>query len=381
MRKIFQRVLPLALALSTLSLSLAGCGGGASKSSAASATTSAGTYLAETGAAAYDNGYGQKMELAEEGMPYEAAPPAAPGDTASSGGTFTDGSGLNSSSGVTSSETMSRKLIRTVRLNVETDTFDDLLNGLQNQITALGGYVEQSDISGVSLTYRNEPGNRYASITARVPNSRLNQFVSIVEENGNVIDKSESTEDVTLRYSDLESRKKSLTIEQERIWELLEKADTLEAVITLEERLSEIRYELESMESQLRLYDNQVDYSTIYIYIDEVTDFTPVGPETTGQQIKREFLMNLRSVGNALTALLIFFITTAPVWFPLLIIAVVITAIVKRRKKAKQQSGGPAAPSDHTPAALSGKASGQDTGITAFQDIGANAESSHNQAR
>lgn len=364
MRKMFQHVLPLALSLATLSLSLTGCGGGASKYSAASATTSAETYMAETWAASYDNGYSEKMELAEEGMAYDAAPQAAAGDTAGPGGTFTDSSGLNSASNAAAAETISRKLIRTVRLNVETDTFDDLLNGLQQQIAALGGYVEQSDISGVSLTYRNEPSRRSASITARVPSNQLNQFVSVVEESGNVIFKSESTEDVTLRYSDLESRKKSLTIEQERIWELLEKADTLEAVITLEERLSEIRYELESMESQLRLYDNQVDYSTIYININEVTDFTPVAPETTGQQIKREFLMNLRSVGNALTSLLILLITTVPVWFPLLIIVAVITMIVKRRKKKPEQPASPVISFNNKPAVPSEAAPDKDSSIT-----------------
>ena len=52
-------------------------------------------------------------------------------------------------------------------------------------------------------------------------------------------------------------------MEQDRIWALLEKADTLDAVIALEKRLSEIRYDLESMESQLRLYDNQVEYSIL----------------------------------------------------------------------------------------------------------------------
>ena len=73
-----------------------------------------------------------------------------------------------------------------------------------------------------------------------------------------------------------------MTTEQERIWALLEKADTLEAVIALEERLSEIRYQLESMESQLKLYDNQVDYSTVSIHISEVAVYTPTGSQSVG---------------------------------------------------------------------------------------------------
>jgi len=340
MRKMFHHALSLFLALTVLNLSLTGCGGGSKD--VFTSTTSARNYMAETmtetmaaaaPAMAADIG-GYEME---KGAYYEEMPMAAETSDSGSGGVLTGTAGLDGSS-TAAQQAPARKLIRTVRLSIETDDFDNLLDSLQKQVAALGGYVEQSDISGVSLTYRNQPNSRYASITVRIPSNQLNQFVQAAEESGNVTFKSESTEDVTLRYSDLESRKKSLTIEQERIWELLEKADTLEAVISLEERLSEIRYELESMESQLRLYDNQVDYSTIYIDINEVVDFTPVAPETTGQQIKREFLINLRSVGNALTNLLIFLITTAPIWFLLLLVLAVIVIIAKKRpKKQKPQ--------------------------------------------
>ena len=134
-----------------------------------------------------------------------------------------------------------RKLIRSVDLSLETDAFDQLLKTLTDKIGELGGYVEQSDISGNSLNYRNELIPRYASLKVRIPIDRLDGFISVVEANGNITNKSETTQDVTLQYSDLESRKKSLTVEQERIWALLEKADTLESVIALEERLSEIR--------------------------------------------------------------------------------------------------------------------------------------------
>ena len=56
----------------------------------------------------------------------------------------------------------------------------------------------------------------------------------------------------------------------------------MEDIITIEQRLSDVRYQLESMESQLRSYDNRVDYSTVYLYIDEVEVYTPVEEETVG---------------------------------------------------------------------------------------------------
>lgn len=319
MRKWKRRLLwPL---LTILILSLTGCGG-ASKShmDMVTAETTAAAAMAPGASANYAAGYAEApMEK------FEASEEAGSGNTSSNG--------LSSTSGLNQAEMMNRKLIRNVHLNVETDTFDDLLTHLQKQITGLSGYIEQSDVSGTSMHRRNNPSTRYASITARIPSDHLDQFIGVVENSGNVTYKSESTTDVTLRYTDLESRKKSLTIEQERIWDLLEKADTLEAVITLEERLSEIRYELESMESQLRLYDNQVSYSTVYINIDEVSTFTQVEPETIGQQIQREFLENLRSVGDAITELIIDIITTSPVWVPLLILTLIIVRFIRRKSR------------------------------------------------
>ena len=148
--------------------------------------------------------------------------------------------------------------------------------------------------------------------------------------------RSESAQDVTLQYSDLESRKKSLTVEQDRIWALLEKADTLESVIALEERLSEIRYQLESMESQLRLYDNQVDYSTVCLSINEIkgaASFTPTEPEGLGQRIQKGFSKNLNSVSQGLTNFLIWLIASSPFWIPLAVIAVIVLLVVRRNKK------------------------------------------------
>lgn len=228
-----------------------------------------------------------------------------------------------------------RKLIRNVSMNVETDAFDTLLSNLNRKITELGGYVEYSETSGNGITLKNRPVPRYASITARIPSDKLNQFITTVEHNGNVIGKSENTSDVTLQYSDIESRKKSLMLEQDRIWALLEKADSLESVIALEERLSEIRYELESMESQLRLFDNQVDYSTVAIQINEVLsqDLTPTSPVTISQRIQTGFSQTLKAVSTGLTDFFIFLVILSPVWIPILIIIILCSLIVRYKKK------------------------------------------------
>lgn len=228
-----------------------------------------------------------------------------------------------------------RKLIRNINMEVETNDFDALLSEINNKITALGGYLEQSNISGRRAGYQNQPYPRSAIMTARIPSDKLDRFVTSVEEAGNVVNKYQTTEDVTLKYSDIESRKKSLTIEQDRLWALLEKADTLEAVIALEQRLSDIRYELESMESQLKLYDNQVDYSTVILDISEVIEYTPTAPETVSQRINRGFSNTVDSLSAFLVNLFVFLVSSSPVWIPAGIIALIVFLTVRSKLRGK----------------------------------------------
>ncbi|WP_313180966.1 DUF4349 domain-containing protein [Lacrimispora sp.] len=226
-----------------------------------------------------------------------------------------------------------RKLIRNISMNVETNEFETLLSNLQSKITQLGGYVEQSDMSGSRQDRMGSPGPRFANMTVRVPVNQIDSFIDTVETNGNVTNKSESTQDVTLQYSDLESRKKSLEIEQEKLWEFLEKAESIDTVITLQQRLSEIRYQLESMESQLKLFDNQVDYSTVSLSIREVTTFTPIAPESAGTRISNGFTSNLKLFKDVVLSLTIGIITTIPFWFPIAAIASAIIFFCRRKKK------------------------------------------------
>lgn len=316
------------------SLLLAGCGAGGSRSDSykseavaetATETTAAAVSMNSAAQSGYDGGYGQNYDMEYEGGVTEEI-------AEDSSAALTDPNGIKPAA------VPGRKLIRNVYMNVETDTFDDLLTQLQSKVTELAGYVEQSDISGASITYDNVRPNRYASMTARIPVNKLDQFIAVVEGNSNVTNKSESVQDITLKYSDLESRKKTLTVEQDRIWALLEKADTLEAVIALESRLSEIRYELESMESQLRLFDNQVEYSTISISIHEVmpADFTPVAPETVGQRIQKGFVKNLNGLFTMITDLFILLIAGSPVWVPLAVIVIAAVMIARKAEKKRR---------------------------------------------
>ena len=229
-----------------------------------------------------------------------------------------------------------RKLIRTVDLEIQTKEFDTVLTSVQERVQELGGYVEQSSIDSGSSYYSSY--NRYSYLTVRIPSDKLDGFLENVKETANVTNISESTEDITLRYVDAESRKIALETEQSRLLELLEKAEPVEAIITIESRLSEVRYQLESYTSQLRTFDNQVDYSTVHINIHEVDRETKVEPKGFWDEVKEEFGDSLYGIGNGIREFGIWFLGSSPylvIWA--IVIAGVVCAVKFVRKKRIQK--------------------------------------------
>lgn len=328
-------VFTMAAALSLAAASgLSACGAGGSKSMAVAEATAAAMAPPAAGFAGRTEA-GYIMPETAAAMDYAVNEAAAEEayDTAAS-----TGNGSSFESGIEQARTAGRKLIRTVNLTMETEKgdFDRVVAAVNAKIAEMGGYTERSELAGGNLGYQGVTVPRWASISARIPSDKLDRFLATVESSGNVTHRTESTEDVTLQYSDMESRKKSLEIEQERIWALLEKADTLEAVISLEERLSEIRYELETMESQLRIYDNQVEYSTVNLTIDEVELYTQAAPETPMEKIQRGFADNLTALGDTITNFIIGLITTSPFWVPAAVVVWIVWIFVHRRAKAKR---------------------------------------------
>lgn len=231
----------------------------------------------------------------------------------------------------------SRKLIKTVDMNVETKDFDGLIPLIDQKVSELGGYIENSDVYNGS-SYRSYRDLRWASLTIRIPQDKLDGFIQDMQGVSNVTNCNQRVEDVTLTYVDLESHKKALKTEQDRLLELLEIAETVEDIITIESRLSEVRYEIESMEAQLRSYDNRVNYSTVYMYIDEVEILTPVVEETTGERIVRGFTENVADVLDGIKEFFVGFIINLPylvVWG--IIIAVVILIVLRVMRGGKKR--------------------------------------------
>ncbi len=296
-----------------LAVSMVGCG--ASSDSAAVETVSTSSYSGNW----YETGETVTEEEVAEDAEYET------------------GSGLTSENGVEAVTETDRKLIKTVYLSVETLEFDALLNSLSEQVSEMGGYIESSSISGSSYYYES---TRYAYYTVRVPSDRLDEFVEVVSGLGNVTQKSESVEDVTLQYVDTESRKTALETERDRLLELLEQAESMEDLLAIESQLSDVYYELENYGSKLRVLDNQIDYSTVNVDIDEVERITETGEKSFFEEVAARFSDSLYAVARGFRSFVIWFVGSLPilaVWAVIIAVLVLIARVVFRKRKKPEK--------------------------------------------
>lgn len=306
------RLLALTLAL-LLALSLTACG-----------AKSNGTAAADAAPMAAGSGENSMMAAAEDGAVRQEA-------------LSTD------TSADTAQLPESRKWIVTMYVTAETEDLDSMTASLNETISGLGGYVEdQSIYNGSAYATRRY---RSASLTVRIPAEQADGFIQQVSGYANIVTQEKNLDDVTLQYVDTESRLTALETEEARLLELLAQAETMSDLLEIESRLTDVRYELESAASQLRLYDNQIDYATIYLTIEEVREYTPVEEPTLWERISGGFVDSLKGLGNGILDLGVWVVVSSPYLVVYgLILAGVLLLIRKLRRRRKNKKQPPTPP-------------------------------------
>ena len=227
-----------------------------------------------------------------------------------------------------------RKLIRTCTITAQTEKFDEVIAAFKAKVNELGGYFENSNISGTGMNN----SYRRGTFVVRVPQDKLDDLISSVNGSVNVLSTSENSEDKTLEYVDMEARIKSLKVEQQTLMDLLAKADSLDNIIILQNRLSEIRYQIESYETQIKTIDNKVTYATLNLSINEVVEEEiqePNKKRTFWDDVKDAFGEMLENVVEFGQGAVILFIMLLPLTVVMIIAGIIVLVCIKRGRKKR----------------------------------------------
>ena len=216
------------------------------------------------------------------------------------------------------------KLILNANLTLETQDFD------KASAADAGGYLESSSLSG-------DAGSRHASYVLRIPQEKFEAFYEQLGSSVHVVYSSRSSEDVTEQYTDIETRLATLTTKHERLLALLDQADKMEDIISLENALADCEYEIDSLTGSKRHYDDLVGFSTFYVDLEEVQTLTAT-PEGSGfgAQLTQAAKTGTRGLVDAVRALIV----GAVMFWPVILLAAAgggtIAVLHRRRRKARE---------------------------------------------
>ena len=252
-----------------------------------------------------DMAMGEAMEAEEYGLAPVPMPTNASARTA--------GDGADSEPAADTPD----KIIYSADVTVETTAFDETIGKVSGLVEAFGGWIESSSVSG-SNYYQKSRGTastRDASYTLRIPSKRFQELMDSLSGLGNIPYSHIYTENVTAQYYDVQAHLKAYQTQETRLLEMMELAETVEDVIILEDRLTELRYKIESLQSSLNNWDRRVSYSTISLSVKEVREYTPeekVNP-TYGEELLQALKDGLENAGEFLKNLLVFLVEVLPV--------------------------------------------------------------------
>ncbi|MBO4460700.1 MAG: DUF4349 domain-containing protein [Clostridiales bacterium] len=349
LRKHISKRLVVLLAVLMIMSSLAACSKSASKAPALSYNM-ASNKIADTGDVALNGDWGVKSLSGDDYDSYETNAATADYEPAEARDAGAD---VNSDSGaVAGADTLTeRKLIRTCTITAQTEKFDEVVANFKAKVNELGGYFENSNVNGTGKNNQFRTG----TYVVRVPQDKLDALIESVNGAVTVTSTSENSVDRTLQYVDMESKVKSLKVEQQTLMDLLAKADSLDSIIVLQNRLSEIRYQIESYETQLKTIDNQVTYATLNLTIREVIeeeDQPEIKKRTFLDDIKDAFSEMLENVVEFGEGAVILFIMLLPLTVVLIIAGIIVLICIKRGRKkraAKRAAAAAASAQAETP--------------------------------
>ena len=231
------------------------------------------------------------------------------------------------------------KIIYSASADIETIDFDATIDRVHEMLEMYGAFIENSYISGNShaQTYYGYQSYRSAQFTLRVPVSAYDLVTNNLGALGNVTSLRSSADNITAQFFDTESRLTTYKTEESRLLDMLSKAETVADMIIIEERLSNVRYQIESLTSTLKNWQNQVDYSTVTLYINEVAKLTESAPiqRSYWGQIGEGIKSTLGGIGEFGKGSLKWLIIASPVLLILAVAGVVTLIVLKKKKHTK----------------------------------------------
>lgn len=215
------------------------------------------------------------------------------------------------------------KIKKTADLNITVDDYKKARIEIEKIVKSGNGYIGSENEQNTTYSITN-------NMVVRVVNKDFDALVSkLLTVASNVNSKNISAEDVTAEFVDIQSRLKSKKEIEKRYLDILQKASKVSDILEIEQKLGEIREEIEAKEGALKYLADQVDYSTINLNFHQEFEYTPTD--------KPGFFGRLGSAfGNGWSGFLSFVVGLVyawPLWIILGLVTYFLVKFIKRQIK------------------------------------------------
>jgi hypothetical protein len=215
-------------------------------------------------------------------------------------------------------------IVYTARITLRVTNVGSAIESVSVLADRYGGYVSGS-------TRTENDGSPAATVTLRVPAQDFQAVMAELRAGAErVLTENITSEDVTEEFTDLDAQLRSLRATEQQYLDLLRRANTVEDVLRVQQRLSEVRVQIERIEGRLRLLERRADLATITVTLTERPSLPGADPWDPGRIIGESWAASLRFLQATATVALrvvVFF------WwvFPVLGLALLMVILLARR--------------------------------------------------
>ena len=239
-----------------------------------------------------------------------------------------------------------RKIVYTGNISLQTLEYDASAKSIHDRITGYGGFIESEYTRNEDpyWYYRDRSGSaakrtrRTLNVTARIPADKFEAFMEDLKKDGQVISTSVNAQNISVSYATHDASRKALEIEQERLLGMMDKAETIEEMIAVEKRLTEVERELGNEKTTLSAMDRDVNFSTVDIQLEEVFEYSETVVEVTyGERLKRAFGNAIEGFTDFWKGVLLFIVGSFPFLIMWGILIFVLVKIVRRSHRRRME--------------------------------------------
>jgi hypothetical protein len=225
-----------------------------------------------------------------------------------------------------------RMIIRSGTMNVEVEKYDDSEAKVKEIAQRFNGYITNSQAS------LNANGKKQGTITIRIPANQFDAAVTEIAKIGKTMNQNITGKDVTEEYMDAEARMKTQQELESRLLKLLaEKTARLTDVVEVEQKLANVRENIEKTQGRMRYLKDQASFSTLAVSLYEPSLLQTSSGGGFFYEIEQGFSKGLRGFTTVVSGLIMLLIALLPVLIILYIIYWFVRRYFKKRKLAQNK--------------------------------------------